>query len=262
MTGRIFGRWLVLYQVDDFIMPNGQHQPAWMCECACDNHTRKVVNGYSLKRGDSTSCGCYSSEVIGTWNKKYNNFILVDDDYYIGVTQSDKEFYFDKEDYDKVCNYCWNVDTSSGYVKTLVKGKKLYLHKLVMNVDYGENIKVDHKNRQRNDCRKNNLKIATSCQNSMNVGLRSDNKSGIKGVSFNKKYNKFEVVINANKKRYYLGKFSDFTHAALIRLEAEEELFKDFMTNDNRKILEYIRSGGVLEYGNKELINYIINDAK
>ena len=260
LTGRMFGRWVVLNQVDDLVMPGGQHHPAWLCECSCKNHTKKIVDGYSLIRGDTTSCGCYSDEVIGSWNKKYNNFTLVNDEYYIGYTKSGKEFYFDKDDYDKVSKYCWDVDGSHGYVKTLVKCKKLYLHKLVMNIDYGENIKVDHKNRHRNDCRKNNLQIATSCQNNMNMGVRSDNTSGIKGVYLDKRNGKFYSKINADKHTYNLGTFNDFTEAVLVRLEKEEELYKEFMTNDNRKILAHIRNGGELEYGNKELINKIIND--
>lgn len=260
LTGRMFGKWLVLYQVEDYVAKSGQHQPMWMCECQCDKHTRKAVNGYSLTRGDTTSCGCYSDDVIGSWNKRHNNFILIDNEYYKGYTQSGKEFYFDKDDYDKVSEYCWDIDNSHGYVKTLVKGKKIYLHKFVMNMCYGENIKVDHKNRKRNDCRKDNLQIATSCQNNMNAGVRSDNKSGIKGVGLDNKRNKFFATINANKKRYNLGHFKDFTEAALVRLEKEEELYQNFMTNDNRKILAYIRNGGKLEYGNKELVNKIIND--
>lgn len=260
LTGSIFGRWRVIKQVDDLVMPSGQRHPAWLCECSCEDHTRKVVDGYSLNRGDTTSCGCYSAEVIGSWNKKHNDFALINNEYYVGYTQSGKEFYFDKEDYDKVSVYCWDVDNSNGYVKTLIKGKKLYLHKFVMNVDYGENVKVDHRNRKRNDCRKNNLHIVTNCQNSMNMGIRSDNRSGIKGVSFNNKRGKFYATINANKKRYGLGYFKDFTKAALVRLEKEEELYRNFMTDDNRKILAYLRNGGKLEYGDKELINKIIND--
>lgn len=259
LTGRTFGRWLVLYQVEDFILPNKQHQPAWMCECACEKHTKKIVNGYSLKRGDSMSCGCYYDEVVGKCNKKYNVYTLIDNEYYIGRTQSGKEFYFDKDDYEEVSKYCWDIDSSHGYVKTLVKGKKLYLHRLIMSVDSNKNTNIDHRNRQRNDCRKCNLKVVSNCQNSMNVGVRSDNSSGIKGVCLNKQSGKFCVRISANKQKYNLGTFTDFTDAVLARLTAEEEMFEEFMTKDNRTILAYIRNGGQLEYGNKDLIKQITN---
>lgn len=260
LTGRMFGRWLVLYQVKDYISKSGQRQPMWMCECQCEKHTKRAINGYSLKRGDSKSCGCYYNEIVGTYNKKYNSYILIDDKYYIGTTQSGKDFYFDKDDYDIVKNYCWSVDNSNGYVKTLVNNSKIYLHNLVMGFVSNKNVKIDHQNRHRNDCRKSNLKLATSCQNAMNVGFRSDNKSGIKGVSLDKRTGKYDARIKANKKMYRLGLFTDFTCAAFARLRKEEELFKDFMTDDNRKILEYLRNGGTLEYGNKNLINKIINN--
>lgn len=260
LTGRMFGRWMVLYQTDDFITPSGQHHPAWMCECSCEKHTKRAVDAYSLKRGDSKSCGCYNDEVIGKCNKRYNTYKLINNEYYIGYTQSGKEFYFDKDDYDKVSKYCWDVDNSHGYVKTLIKGKKLYLHKLIAGVDYGNDVKVDHRDRHRNNCRKDNLKIVTNCQNSMNVGTRSDNVSGIKGVNLDSKSGKFYARIRADKKEYSIGYFNNFTEASLARLEKEEKLYKEFMTNDNRKILAYIRNGGKLEYGNKELVNKIVNN--
>ena len=109
LSNQIFGRWKVLYQTDDYITSKGQHQPMWMCECQCEKHIHKIVNGYSLKRGDTKSCGCYHDEQIKIINKKNNTFKLINDEYYIGYTQSGKEFYFDKEDYDIVNVNCWDI---------------------------------------------------------------------------------------------------------------------------------------------------------
>ena len=83
LTGRMFGRWTVLYQTDDFITPSGQHRPAWMCECSCEKHTKRAVDAYSLKRGDSKSCGCYNDEVVEKCNKRYNTYKLINNEYYI-----------------------------------------------------------------------------------------------------------------------------------------------------------------------------------
>ena len=82
LTGKIFGRWKVLYQTEDYVSPKGQHQPVWMCECQCDKHTIKPVKAYVLNRGESASCGCYKVEVAKENNSKHNTYELIDNKYY------------------------------------------------------------------------------------------------------------------------------------------------------------------------------------
>ena len=55
LSGQIFGRWSVL-SFDS--SKNGDAY--WMCKCDCG--TVRSVNGYHLRSGRSTSCGCYSAE--------------------------------------------------------------------------------------------------------------------------------------------------------------------------------------------------------
>ncbi len=53
----MFGRWKVLRF--DCV----RHSDAyWVCECSCG--TIRSVNGYHLRSGHSTSCGCYAIEII------------------------------------------------------------------------------------------------------------------------------------------------------------------------------------------------------
>jgi hypothetical protein len=56
LTGRRFGRWTVV----SFARTNGVH-PRW--NCACDCGTQREVDGSLLRRGNSTSCGCYRREM-------------------------------------------------------------------------------------------------------------------------------------------------------------------------------------------------------
>ena len=51
MAGRTIGRWTVL---GDAGLKNGNRH--WLCRCSCG--TEKPVNGESLRRGDTHSCGC------------------------------------------------------------------------------------------------------------------------------------------------------------------------------------------------------------
>lgn len=245
LTGQMFGRWKVLYQVEDYISPKGQHQPVWMCECQCDKHTKKPVIAYVLNRGESTSCGCYSIEAVKDRNSKQNIYKLINDKYYIGYTQSGKEFYFDKEDYNLVKQYCWVIDNSTGYVKTIDRINntgKLYLHRLVMGCTKGDGVTVDHISGKRVDCRKNNLRFVTRCQNNMNSHIRSDNTSGVKGVSWCSRDNVWEAWIRINHERIYLGKYNKFEDAVKMRKQAEEEYFGEYSYDNSQKLHKEINT--------------------
>lgn len=57
LTGKTFGRWTVLKRAK----ANVYGKPAWVCECECG--AVQTVAGSSLRRGESTSCGCRMREV-------------------------------------------------------------------------------------------------------------------------------------------------------------------------------------------------------
>lgn len=54
LTGQHFGRWTVLYMSQN---QNGHHIK-WHCRCSCEKHTQRNIDGVSLRRGLSLSCGC------------------------------------------------------------------------------------------------------------------------------------------------------------------------------------------------------------
>jgi len=64
ITGQEFGRWRVLSRS----VTNLHGKPAWVCQCECG--AIKVVPGNSLRRGESTSCGCFSREVAADTLRK------------------------------------------------------------------------------------------------------------------------------------------------------------------------------------------------
>jgi hypothetical protein len=53
--------------------------------------------------------------------------------------------------------------------------------------------------------------------------IRSDNKSGMKGVYFNERSHKWHATITVNKKRKHLGYFNNYEEAAQARQMAEQE---------------------------------------
>lgn len=61
LTGKTFGRLKVIERAEDKIYKVGNREKVavrWLCECQCENKTRKIVFGESLKKGLATSCGC------------------------------------------------------------------------------------------------------------------------------------------------------------------------------------------------------------
>lgn len=231
LTGQIFGRWKVLYQTEDHITPKGTHRPMWMCECQCEKHTIKAIDAYSLTSKNSQSCGCLAIELTKVRNSRQNRFELINDEYYIGYTQSGDKFYFDKEDYNFVKQYCWDIDSQNGYAKTVDKVHKtgkIYLHRLVMGCTKGDGIIIDHIDRNKIDCRKKNLRIVNDIQSAINKGIKTNNTSGKVGVSWSKDFGKWESYITVNKKRKHLGLFDDFSEAEKVRIEAEKKYFGEY----------------------------------
>lgn len=117
---------------------------------------------------------------------------------------------------------CSNYDLSGEYgVGYTLKGEKFYF-------DTEDKIVVDHINHRKYDNRKFNLRTASRSQNNMNVGLKSNNTSGVTGVRWNKNRNKWESYIVINKKYIYLGLFKEFEDAVKARRKAEEKYFGEY----------------------------------
>lgn len=124
------------------------------------------------------------------------------------------EVLIDSEDRLKFEGISWRI--SDGYVaasRTYANGKrrKLYLHREIMNAPEG--IAVDHINRNPLDNRKANLRLVTHQVNCQNAGLRSNNTSGYRGVSWNKIDRKWVACVRINYQRKTLGYFTDVHEA-------------------------------------------------
>ena len=219
LTGQRFGKLIVIKQTEDYVTPKGKHDAQWLCKCDCGSEY--IARGIYLKDKRVLSCGCFNKES----HKKYNTYDLTGN-YGIGYTSKGEEFYFDLEDYDLIKDYCWILD-SNGYVASNDFNnnyKQLKLHKLLL---FDAQI-IDHINHKKFDNQKHNLRIVTHSQNQMNKNLHSKNTSGVIGVSWHKKTNKWVSYINIDKKRINLGLFVNFKDAVKARKDAEEKYFGEY----------------------------------
>lgn len=131
----------------------------------------------------------------------------------------------DDEDYERIekdfKNLKWTVTKNRNklYAQKTVNGKHIYLHRYIMNCPKGKY--VDHINHNTLDNRKQNLRITNNADNLRNGEIRVNNKTGIKGVYFDNKRNKYVANIKVNYKGIFLGRFDTLEEATQVRKEAE-----------------------------------------
>ena len=68
LTGQRFGRLVVLERAGH----SSSNDVLWMCQCDCG--TRKIINGRSLRRGKTLSCGCYMREIVGRIHRIHGQY--------------------------------------------------------------------------------------------------------------------------------------------------------------------------------------------
>lgn len=118
----------------------------------------------------------------------------------------------------------------NGYRYIRINGESYLAHRLAWFWVTGEwpANEIDHKNGIRDANWWLNLREATHSQNMHNTGMRSNNTSGYKGVTWYSKYQKWQAQIMINKKNNNLGYFENINVAYAARIKAEKELFGDF----------------------------------
>ena len=121
-------------------------------------------------------------------------------------------------------------DRPDGYREVRVCGQRFLVHRLIWLMHYGVMPvdQIDHINGNRSDNRICNLREADVSRNSMNSKRRSDNSSGIKGVSFDKSRSKWAAYININGRRKAIGRFDSKKLAGATVSAYRKELHKEF----------------------------------
>ena len=160
---------------------------------------------------------------------RYDSNEIIECDDYAEIVLYNKECeetaraIIDLDDIDKVRQYKWCL-SNDGYVHT--SKNNIRLHKLVK--DCPEDMIIDHINHNILDNRKENLRPCTYQQNMMNLSKRIDNSSGIAGVSWYKRSNKWRAQIKLNNKTKHLGYYENIEEAIQARRQAEIDYFGEF----------------------------------
>ena len=112
-----------------------------------------------------------------------------------------------------------------GYINIRLLGSPYRAHRLAWLYVYGEFPEglLDHIDCNRSNNRIDNLREATSQQNSLNSSLGVRNKSGIKGVHWHSKSGKWRGVIRIGDVSIQVGLWDDLEQAADEMYKARQE---------------------------------------
>jgi hypothetical protein len=138
----------------------------------------------------------------------------------------------DNDHFEKISRWSWHI--SGGYVVRTGRKKvsgvwkqfPVYLHRLIVGAKKGE--VVDHANRNKLDNRGTNLRRCTQSDNLANSVRRKNNKSGYKGVIWDKTGKKWRAGFMKNGRWTHLGMFKSKIAAARNYKEALRTAFGEF----------------------------------
>ena len=156
--------------------------------------------------------------------QRQNSVVVINNTALIALRRTDNSLKataaIDAEDWEKIKYISWSL-SGNGYASGYFKGNKyILLHHLILGQP-PMGLETDHKNRNKLDCRKDNLHFVTRSQNSLNKDLRPDNKSGYTGVF--RRGDAYRTWIDKDGRREYLGSYFSAEAASSVREKALEE---------------------------------------
>lgn len=186
-------------------------------ECKCDCGNTSFVLGRHLKNGHSKSCGCVRKQKLNEQglknklnlvNKKFGRLLV------IKYSHSDK-----------YRNAVWECKCDCGNIIKVSSNSLCNGNTSSCGCISRENV---NKLRAKNSIDGTNVAILNSIVKNDKSQIT---KSGVKGVGWDKKRNKWRVYIMFKGKSYHLGYYEDLNKAIEVRKEAEDKYFGEFLEN-------------------------------
>lgn len=203
LTGDQYGRLTVIKEFEQ-----KGYTRRWLCKCDCGNEKTVAMN--QLRTGKTQSCGCLNKERTSAKNsldlsgKRFGKLKV--------LRRSDKKHKTNKVVWECLCDCGNSVDVLSTYLTTgdttscgCLKGEKLQ------------------------NFNKENLTVDDVFIPLLNSKVRADSTTGIKGVTFNERTQKYRATIALKGKRIYLGEYVNKSDAVQARIDGEEKYHKPYL---------------------------------
>lgn len=185
----------------------------WLCRCECGN--KKWIRADSIKSGKQKSCGCLrqktelkSKDITG---KQYSMLTPIK---YTGIGKGPNEV--------------WLCECKCGNKIEVIK-KNIYStsHNSCGCAKKEQKIKASRQANKK--LKETDLKEGTSINKISRTKPIKSNTSGVTGVSWNSKKEKWVAQIWFKGHLYYLGRFDNKNDAIKARKEAEKKYFKPIL---------------------------------
>ena len=114
---------------------------------------------------------------------------------------------------------------AGGYLHGGIMGKSYFAHRVVWAMDSGAwpDAEIDHLDHDKGNNRVENLRLVSRIENQRNRPLQYDNKSGVAGVGWVARDNRWYARIGVNYECIHLGYFVSKGEAIVARKRAEEK---------------------------------------
>ena len=134
----------------------------------------------------------------------------------------------DDADFERLAAFKWFYHSRGYAVRNLYSPNKgvMLMHRQILCGP--ASMDTDHINGDKLDNRRCNLRIATRADNIHNVGRRSSNTSGFKGVDWQKKCSKWRARVFVNGRERHVGYFDSPEDAAVAYNSAASEHYGEF----------------------------------
>lgn len=114
-------------------------------------------------------------------------------------------------DFERLSRWVWRLG-ANGYAQRGLRVDGRYrtirMHREILGLGFGDPRWGEHENRNKLDCQRSNLRIVHRghLDNQQNQGLRSDNSSGYRGVSWSKGDKKWAAYAWIDGRKHSLGR--------------------------------------------------------
>lgn len=116
-----------------------------------------------------------------------------------------------------------------GYIVCMWKNKTMYLHRMIFMYHRGYlPEQIDHIDGNKSNNKIDNLRAADNSLNMHNTTKRTDNTSGVKGVWFSNRYNKWIAEFQFRNKKIHVGTFIDKKEAEIMIQQARQAVVGEF----------------------------------